>query len=216
MKKKNLVLGLGLLSNIFFAQSYITGGYPVNISEVPYQVSLQWNGKHGCGGSIINNQWIVTAAHCFDYGAPDKVKVGLTDLHKSTSNTQIFSIEDYIIHPNFEKQTLNNDIALIKVKGNINYNKDVNNINLISKTDNLYNVGQHTKVTGWGNTSATTYTNTLLMVDVPIISNSDAQSQLNAILLYRKTITNNMIATSSVDMSRKGACKGDSGGPLTA
>lgn len=159
MKKVSLLLGLSLLSSTFSAQTYITGGYPIHISEAPHQASLQWDDSHGCGGSIISNQWIVTAAHCFDQIAPNKIKVGLTDLNKSTTNTQTFTIEKYIIHPNYRSSNLDNDIALIKVRGNITYNNDVQPITLVSKTDNLYEVGQPTKVTGWGKTSATTHTN---------------------------------------------------------
>lgn len=45
----------------------IVGGFAMNITEVPWQVSLQLRGSHFCGGSIIGKSWILTAAHCTKY-----------------------------------------------------------------------------------------------------------------------------------------------------
>lgn len=45
----------------------IVGGFAMNITEAPWQVSLQLGGSHFCGGSIIGNDWILTAAHCTKY-----------------------------------------------------------------------------------------------------------------------------------------------------
>lgn len=42
----------------------IVGGYKIDIQDVPYQISLQSSSRHLCGGSIINEKWILTAGHC--------------------------------------------------------------------------------------------------------------------------------------------------------
>lgn len=42
----------------------IVGGFPIDIKQVPWQASLQRNGNHSCGASIISNKWLLTAAHC--------------------------------------------------------------------------------------------------------------------------------------------------------
>lgn len=42
----------------------IVGGQDANITDYPYQVSVLFNGLHGCGGSILNQKYILTAAHC--------------------------------------------------------------------------------------------------------------------------------------------------------
>lgn len=47
-------------------EGYIVGGEIVNIEDYPHQVSLQWMGGYFCGGSIITDRWILTAAHCVE------------------------------------------------------------------------------------------------------------------------------------------------------
>lgn len=42
----------------------IVGGYDAKNGEFPYQVSIRINNKHFCGGSILNQYYILTAAHC--------------------------------------------------------------------------------------------------------------------------------------------------------
>src|SRR5690348_12693415 len=60
----------------------IVGGEPTEIEKHPWQVALQLNGGFFCGGSIIAQKWILTAAHCFDTSTQDtdwRAKAGVTN-----------------------------------------------------------------------------------------------------------------------------------------
>lgn len=156
-------------------------------------------------------EWILTAAHCIDR-SKFEIKTGLTQLNIPSANAKTYNVDKYIIHPQYRKgHKNNNDIALVKIKGKFNFNNDTQKVKIVSSNENLYSNGQPTKVSGWGRfiSSSNDISNQLLMVNVPILSNTDAQNQLGL------PLTTNMIATSSVDITRKGACQGDSGGPLT-
>ncbi|MDO5615568.1 MAG: DUF1986 domain-containing protein [Cruoricaptor ignavus] len=217
--KKLLLLGL-FLPLFYYTQNveFVTGGTPANINEVPYQVSLQENGVHRCGGSIIDNEWMLTAAHCFRYSPSSyRVYTGITNLNSPTLNSKLYDIEQVVIHPDYNRVDKNNDIALIKIKGNIAYNNDTKPIVIAQSNQNeLYNVGRTTKVSGWGwvAPSSGNTTNLLQKVEVPIISNQIASSQLDITSPQHPSLTNNMMATSATGNNRKGACHGDSGGPL--
>lgn len=80
----------------------IVGGYPVNITQVPWQISVHHRKRHICGGSIISDQWILTAAHCVDDVVSEhRVRVGSPD--KLTGGTlhyvdQVLTHEKYTVH----------------------------------------------------------------------------------------------------------------------
>lgn len=116
---KKLILSLLLCPTIYFGQivEMVTGGTPVSVNEIPYQIALFQNGTFRCGGSILNEKWILTAAHCFDYPSnPNIVKVGISTLNQ---NNQTFEIKQKVIHPNYSIYNKDNDIALVEIKGNI-------------------------------------------------------------------------------------------------
>ncbi|KAM6245284.1 serine protease 55-like [Porphyrio hochstetteri] len=98
----------------------ITAGRYAKTGEVPWLVSIQSNGNHICGGTIISALWILTAAHCFaDEVPPDlTVVVGGTDLSVPVEEHKP---ESLILHEKFDRESMENDLALILLTSPIEF-----------------------------------------------------------------------------------------------
>uniref|UniRef100_A0A8C4LME9 trypsin n=1 Tax=Equus asinus TaxID=9793 RepID=A0A8C4LME9_EQUAS len=90
----------------------IVGGYTCQANSVPYQVSLNV-GYHICGGSLISNQWVVSAAHC--YQSRFQVRLGEHNIAVTEGNEQFINSAKVIRHPSYNSRTYDNDILLIKL-----------------------------------------------------------------------------------------------------
>lgn len=92
----------------------IVGGESANFATWSWMVSISINNENLCGGSIISNSWILTAAHCVsDYAASQiTIYAGST---LSGSGTQRVAVSRIILHPQFVAATYENDIALLRI-----------------------------------------------------------------------------------------------------
>ncbi|EDV96767.1 serine protease 1 [Drosophila grimshawi] len=184
----------------------ITNGYPAYEGKVPYIVGLSFDGGWWCGGSIIGNNWVITAAHCINDGSGVTIYYGASFRHEAQF-THWVGGNDQIRHPHVNDQ-LNNDIALIRTP-HVDFWHLVNKVELPSFNDryNSYN-GWWAVASGWGHTSDNSgMHNYLNCVDVQIISNDDCRN-----IYGGGYITDNTICINT--SGGKSTCNGDSGGPL--
>lgn len=128
-------------------ESRIVGGFLVNIKRVPWQVSLQLHG-HICGGSIISDQWILTAAHCL-WLPSFKVRVGA--MNKFWGG-QSHDIDKVIKHEHYDERSLDFDFGLIRLKNMLKFNGRIQPIRLPNIDDADIVAGEKCLVSGWGNT----------------------------------------------------------------
>ncbi|MEP2936674.1 MAG: trypsin-like serine protease [Gilvibacter sp.] len=196
MRQIIISIGMLLLCLTTYAQDQkIFGGDAIDITEAPYQVSLEINGSHACGGTIIDCEWIITAAHCVDDGTdPDDVIVhaGSTDQTDNGVGQRI-EVEQIIIHNDYTPTTsaggglwiLNtNDIALIKLKEPLTFNDAVTAIPYATSGNTSGDEiapGQSAFISGWGTTefSPSSSVDLLRGVDIPIIDNDLANDLLD-------------------------------------
>ncbi|XP_078808036.1 transmembrane protease serine 9-like isoform X2 [Oryzias latipes] len=189
----------------------IVGGQDAPAGFWPWQVSLQ-KSSHFCGGSLINNQWVLTAAHCFPSTNPSgvTVRLGLQSLQGSNPNAVSRSIVKIIIHPGYSSSTLENDITLLMLASPVNFNDHIAPVCLAAASSSFYS-GTDSWVTGWGNIGSGVSLpapQNLQEVQVPIVGNRQCKCSYGA-----NSITDNMVCAGLLE-GGKDSCQGDSGGPL--
>ncbi|KAL8202745.1 UNVERIFIED_CONTAM: hypothetical protein K2H54_024185 [Gekko kuhli] len=181
----------------------IVGGYTCQKHSVPYQVSLN-SGYHFCGGSLINNQWVVSAAHC--YKSRIQVRLGEHRLSYDDGSEQYINSAKVIRHSGYNSQTLDNDIMLIKLSTAASLNSRVSAVSLPSS---CVSTGTKCLISGWGNTLSNGVSNpdALQCLSAPVLSSSQCSGA------YPGQITKNMMCVGYLE-GGKDSCQGDSGGPV--
>ncbi|XP_043562363.1 prothrombin [Chiloscyllium plagiosum] len=208
----------------------IVHGSNAEVGSAPWQVMLFRKRPQQmlCGGSLVSDQWVITAAHCVLYPPWDKnftendvvVRLGK---HKragyETDTEKVVAIDKIIVHRNYEWQTnLNRDIALLHLKKPIVFTQYISPVCLPTKelTRRLLQKQHLGRITGWGNlqetfvNTATSLPEVLQMIQLPIIS------QQHCTLSTSIQVTKNMFCAGfPPGASQRGdACEGDSGGPF--
>ncbi|XP_074595037.1 trypsin-1-like [Brevipalpus obovatus] len=194
----------------------IVGGDPISISHAPYQVSIQSarfglsKDTHFCGGSIINENYVVTAAHCAKGFRVSSLRIvaGASDI-KTSKDTVTRRVSEAIIHPKYNEQIIDNDIALLRVSVPFDLSSGDSPIAAICLPEKKTSyVGEIAYASGYGRESeGSGGGDSLRMVQVPIISNAECNKS------YPNKIMDSMLCAGYPE-GKKDACQGDSGGPL--
>ncbi|XP_075986632.1 trypsin CFT-1-like [Anticarsia gemmatalis] len=188
----------------------IAGGSVTTINSYPSMAAILSsnnlvNFRQDCGGTIINNRAILTAAHCFRDGnilQRNRVRLGST---WANSGGVVHTLSRAIIHPQYN--LIQNDIAIVHTSGFISFNNAVRAGSLAGAN---YNVAANSAVwaTGWGMTGpGQGWSEQLRHVQLWILSQAQCAQR------YGSMINDNMICAAPRS-NGAGQCSGDSGGPL--
>merc|ERR1712183_426903 len=195
-------------------QTRIVGGTVTEVNEYPWQVGLVGSGgsRPFCGGSVIGDRWVLTAAHCTG-SSSIQVLLGEHDTSSSNDNVVRKNVVRVIDHPSYDRSTLDYDFSLLQLDSAIDFasNEHIRPVCLPSDDSNTY-AGQQATVTGWGTTSSGGSTSsTLREVVVQVLTNTECTNKGYT----TSDITANMICA-GVEAGGKDSCQGDSGGPLVS
>lgn len=206
-----------------FPSSRIVGGKETSIQNWPWQVGLQspHDGSIFCGGSLLNKEWVITAAHCIhDFVGkkrgcvdPDpkrqfKVVLGESDLKKVEGHETYSYVSSICIHQKYNDQTMDYDIALLHLRKAVNYTDSVSPICLAESARN-YSANAQCFVTGWGQIQESgPVSDKLRVARVPIIERS------RCVKMYKGSRITPRMLCAGYEQGRIDSCQGDSGGPL--
>lgn len=178
----------------------IVGGNPVDVREFPYQISLRSNGQHSCGGSIISQRYILTAAHCTNGLSASSLSIRAgSSFHQSGG--QVRNVERIIQHPNYNEATIDFDISILKLDQNLQIGESIQIplLNLLTPVP-----GSISTVSGWGLLWENgPLPDQLQAVKVPIVSRQNCESAYG-----QARITSRMICAGYLGVGGKDACQG--------
>ena len=193
----------------------VLGGSDADISLYPWQVFLV-AGNNQCGGSIIGDKWILTAAHCLFNSLGEEiastsmlVKAGATNPY-DPSQGAVYFVKNAIIHENYEATVLDYDLALLELQQEIRIDH-AEPIAIVTAEDaslGATDPGVLANLSGWGSTQVDpeVFPEKLQNVQLPIVSNRVASRVWGPIPPT--------FLMAGYEDAKKDACSGDSGGPL--
>lgn len=216
-------------SSPFKLTGRIIGGQNAETAQFPHCVSLieSTNLQHFCGGSLLSKWHILTAAHCVEVykNRPEDI-LGAFGVTQIGENKTLAKVEKISIHPTYKNQHFINDIALLKTIDEINYSAFIQPISL-PKSNLAANGNGNATVCGLG------FVDLVLSTfesgtEPPVLQHQNTKilSRFECITGFEKfffesphdwlrimNILKSKAFCAFIDVG-KGACNGDSGGPL--
>ncbi|NXC13677.1 TM11E protease, partial [Corythaeola cristata] len=188
----------------------IIGGQRAQEGEWPWQASIQLDGTHRCGASVISNTWLVTAAHCFrGERDPRRWTASFGILLRPPKQKKL--VRRIIIHENYKNFVLDHeyDVAVVELASAIEFTSDVHSV-CLPEASHVFPANTTCFVTGWGALKSDgSSVNQLRQAEVKIISTEIC----NRRQVYGGAITPGMLCAGYLE-GQVDACQGDSGGPL--
>ncbi|KAG7333970.1 hypothetical protein KOW79_002377 [Hemibagrus wyckioides] len=202
----------------------IIGGLRAAIESQPWLASIFQGNTFSCGGTLISPCWVLSAAHCFPLGKRTRKEEYSVYLGKDATNKtnlekeQKFEIAKIVLHPEFNSEDFNNDIALLQIvdrNGQCAQKTESVRIACLPPLHQMMPYGTYCNIAGYGHERNDDvpgnfrYSRFMKETKVEILSDTTCQKED----YYADRVTENQFCAASPKWTED-ACQGDSGGPL--
>uniref|UniRef100_G1SGP8 Granzyme H n=1 Tax=Oryctolagus cuniculus TaxID=9986 RepID=G1SGP8_RABIT len=186
----------------------IIGGHEAKPHSRPYMAYLQYwkdNRKRTCGGFLVREDFVLTAAHC--HGSSINVTLGAHNIKQQERTQQVIPVRRAIPHKDYKQKGYINDIMLLQLERKAKKTKAVQPISL-PRGKAQVKPGQVCQVAGWGQDASGTLATTLQEVELTVQQDQECESLFRG---YYSRATEICVGDPE---TKKSSFKGDSGGPL--
>ncbi|XP_046956740.1 complement factor D [Lynx rufus] len=200
---------LGAAACVAQPRGRILGGREAESHARPYMASVQVNGKHVCGGFLVSERWVLSAAHCVEDLADGKLQVllGAHSLSQPEPSKRLYDVLRAVPHPDSRPDTIDHDLLLLQLSEKAELGPAVQPL-AWQRLDRDVAAGTLCDVAGWGVvTHAGRRPDRLQQLQLRVLD----RATCNQRTYHDGTITQSMMCGES---NRRDTCKGDSGGPL--
>jgi len=195
-------------------------GNETDVNEYPWQISMWIDRSHFCGGTLITDQWVATAAHCVDlhyrrHFSRITVSLGDHDVKIFDESKNVFrKIRRIIRFPMYDNNYINGDMALLQLADKVEFSERISPACLPYDPEEKFSFSEGL-ITGWGYTEKT-------KIMKPRPMTSEVLREAEVFILPQDLcekyspfpITEKMICTFKGPLGVETTCQGDSGGPL--
>ncbi|XP_030567093.1 serine protease persephone-like isoform X2 [Drosophila novamexicana] len=203
---------------------HILDGIPVEPGVYPHMAAIAFSNfgtfVYRCGGSLISNRHVLTAAHCFNEDLPVHARLGTVDIEQLGEFYQDIAIKENIaIHPEYVSTSKYNDIAILELVEEPRLSLYISPACLET---NLFDPPETAQlfVAGWGTMNQTTRRQSKILLRAPLNTvpldqcNVSFSQQPNTKRFLKEGVIGSLFCAADRKFKKADACQGDSGGPL--